>query len=1366
MSYKSEVTFELRNAETLELESTWSGLNTVLQGRGLDLLKVGYELFPAFLGGTQWYTGGGNTGYATHSRLYMYTHDYSDNPGMFHYDNDHYYAADSATQLWAYVNSDVPYWEATFRFNAPTTDKVWKGAGLNVDLTHIRVNPHCIQTTVQVLDVRYRLFRQEALTDSDSTFIETEAAKEYFRNFSRQNNSLDNDYEHKMMVSPFKLNYGIQKWYMRSWDGKSKSDNEHRRSSFSYDKRQGKLYQNFIINKTEHVGVIYNSGIIGGTNYRQTFSRHNINYTAATGTSTVHHHNINSTLPYEDIDNLSSSPGTMLITDARAEKHIPEFIQIHYHDSGDVGETKYTIRKQHIIGYSGNNYKRSGRAASVNLGAMQGFNIMGNVQTNDVHGASTHLSRANVVELSPEEWVYYSRGGVSVVNVAEDKSVNFDSENYNFTASSIIEVTVDTDNRIIYVSCGATGLWKIEDPWGTPMVTNLSGGGLPIGSAIHIDVGYQGRVWAYFDGNLAYSDDYGTSWISNNPFTGTFSYTELTGEDEWGRCRDMVCDRVDPGHIVGLVLDNLRTDTDSLRILFYHARDLNYVQSVGDFNRYRNMYTLDTYSYSDGSDGVGLLGSTEYSKGLLKCAKRNSLWTLTVADDWNDDVYSNSYSINAYTGTNRGAIRGTYRYTASGFMYDNFDAPTYIYSDGVYETKVHASNKSVTADDDFVVHYKNDCQRHYQIINSESDPSYRGMVMNSAIGALNLGHAEEGRGSSISFLDRFDGPWGGKNTYFEDMSWSEYVWKADESKFVSKTDWMQDAVDSGSNSNNFHAKRKNFRPNEYKFRGRQYLDISEAAPDAGDTMTFITTYTSLSKSTQLIDPYGSILDIQLADHTEIRCYIQFSGDAFLHVQLPDGVWHTGVIPILADEEQRIGVVIDGTAVKVYIGGVADTGLDLVMDSIDFATVDTVVSGCMLKTKGYWTHKINPDHFLGATLSNMQVWDAGLTATDLQLDALDYAGLITPEIASGTNLRSRYLLSEPLDEARLTHTSKEIMVDGLEIQFIDGGEVGENSFTHTDYNTTTVCDGILSDNTNSFNFTTSTYIHPTDRKYSSLNNQSGISTVPDQAPEIQGAKLIFGSNGYYMNYIHGYAVHTYDSTYDLYNGRVTSYDRFDDEVMIEFQPHHEANYASIGFTALKLVDIAESRFRYSIRTNQNGFITVYENGVNVHADIAEYTVSSIFRIRRLTDGSFSLNVVDSDPGSPTFGDETELHTSAAVDVSPLFVGVLVYGYRSGFYNIRYTHTPRPGQAFIGHLIDTTGIYGEQFTATSSSAEDLLCKIDGVDTAVSILTSDDDIPMVALSAGEVRYYWTTGKIEFSVADYGKTLEFHTDAIYYPG
>ena len=118
------------------------------------------------------------------------------------------------------------------------------------------------------------------------------------------------------------------------------------------------------------------------------------------------------------------------------------------------------------------------------------------------------------------------------------------------------------------------------------------------------------------------------------------------------------------------------------------------------------------------------------------------------------------------------------------------------------------------------------------------------------------------------------------------------------------------------------------------------------------------------------------------------------------------------------------------------------------------------------------------------------------------------------------------------------------------------------------------------------------------------------------------------------------------------------------------------------------------------------------------------------------------------------------------LEPLFLGVYGYGYRSGFWNIRYTETPNENIAFIGSATDASGMFHEDYTACSSYARDIHVKIDGVDVAVSILSSDDNLALPTLSAGEVRYYWVAGKLEFSTADYGKSLEFYTDVCHYPG
>lgn len=1354
MAVTTEVIFELRNAETLEVEETFTKCNTILVGNGLNRLRVSRENYVSFL--TQDYWKYNLVTYAYNTQLYLCTHDYSANPGTYRYLAAHNVAANTMNQQWSYVDSSPPYWEASFRFNVPATEKIWKGATLHQDMTHIRINPPCVQSTTQVLDVRYRIFRDESLIDGDSTTLEENAGKFYFKNFTRTLTQNDTNSNHASIANAFKLNYREQTWIRSGYDNYDDRYSLHDRNGHTYDKRQGRYKNTFGISKGSQIGAIHNSLVMCG-DYGYTFSKYILNHSERV--STIHHHSVTSDKPYEDIDNLSSSGGLPTVINNAVDNGLPEFLQVHYVGDGQVGVSKYMLRSQRTIGTRGNSYNRSGKTASTNMGCLTGFSALGpgNHQTNTAHGCANHRFNTNKVELTPNQWVSYSRIGLTVTDFTNDLSVDFDPDNHGFTPTNISVVVTDFNTKTIYVACTGTGIWRITDPFGVPTVANFSPilNGIQAGGALHVDVGYNSRVWAYFDGDLMYSDDLGESWVSNNATNGLFSFAGLTGAGEWTRCRDMVCDRVDPGHIVALMIDSSHPSVARLRILFYHANDKSYVLSAGDFQKYQSQRDFGGSSYADGLGGSGPSGTSEYAKGMLKVSKRHSVWTLTAAAS-KGETYLSTYSINAYTGNHLHGLNSYYYYTstASGFMYDNFDVPIYQAGNS-FSRGVYTANRLLMDDVNFSAYRAADID-WFQTINSESTIECKAMVYNAWIGAAGNLVFRDAQVDNISFIDRHGGGFNLKNSRFEDMAWNEYVWNG--SSFVNKATWMQDAVDSTGTHN---ATRKNFRINSYMFYGRQYLDITGNAPTV-DKITMVATYTPITKPDQGYDNHHTLFDMQFSDKDWFSLYTREDATTIktIRINALNNEVFQGTTILDDNVTYRIMLTIDGTSAKVYVNGILDIDMTL-SQAPNFSIIDILAIGAHTKIDNYWTYLPHPELFLSGEVLNIQVWDDALTQIDATNDAADITGIVAPEFAALTALTGHFQMNEPLSEARTTHSTQLPLTGDLEISFTDA-PTGQ-SFTDTDYHTMTVCDGILSDNTNSFNYTLDSYIHPTDRKYSVLNNQKNPAVVPNTPVEVVGAKMMFGTDAYAISTLHGYAVSTYDGITTSQYGRVTSFNRFDGEVMIEFQPHHETNYASIGFAPLKMLVSEESQLKYSVRTNSNRFISIYEDGVNISPDIAPFTVDSVFRIRRLVTGAFSLHSVE-----PTTGVETLIHESSVGHIyqGPAFVGILAWGQRGGFYNIRYSCTLRNNLAFIGHLTDATGIYHEDFTATSSRADDLKMNIDGVDIAVSILSADDLDNMIPLSAGEVRYFYNMGMLEFSTADFGKPLQFYTDVIHYPG
>ena len=1350
----TQIIFELKNASTLEVEETFEACNVILMKDGLQHIRTSKEDEVPFLGKDFWNTH--NPGNAFHSRLFLSIHDYAANAATYRYTALHLHGADATVQNWAYVDATPPYWEATYRFNVPATQREWKGATLAGGLTYLRITPACIQSSSQVLDVKYRIFRAEAHIDSESTDMEYAAAVHYFRNFTQGLvTTSDNSYE--ALASPFTLGYRPQNWFSTTDEGFFSNLNTQSRDSETYDVKQGRRTQAFTVGKTDMVGIIHNSLRVAGSTNTQSFSRHDMQHTD--NVSTVHHHSGLSNKPYEDIDNLSSSGGLPVVVNPRTVKKLPDFIQIHHTTSGQVGTSRYLLRHQHTLGYPGNNYNRTTRLASVNMGFAEDFPELSALPypTNDAHGCLNHGFAVNKVEFSPEQWISYSKTALTVTDFLDDVSIDFDAAHFGFTPTNIVSVSVDHALDIIYIGCSTTGVWKIEDPMGAPVVQNFTSAlnAIQAGGVMHLDVGYNSRVWAFFDGDLMYTDNQGGFWASNNAVNGRFSFSGLTSAGQWTRCRDMVCDRVDPNHVVGLVLDHNHPLVTRLKVLFYHFTPLpkSYVMSTDDFHQAYNDRNTSTLLFSDGFGGFSTHGTNNYRKGMLNVSKRHSVWTMT-ASVVADQTQSNMDTINAYTGDTGLHLNPLYTVggTPVGFMYDNFDTPVFL-SGALGTSHVCKANRSLMADNDFSS-IRPSLRHNFQLVNSESNRDYKSLVYNAYIGGIKTTTEQEALVDSLSFMDKGDTAYGVKDSLFEDLAWSEFVW--DGSVFVNKAVWMEDAIDSTGTRNGI---RKNFRAGSLMFSGRQYLDVTGNAPTGG-TGTFIATITPAAKVDQSFDPNHTLFDMQFDIQEAITLNIRENAVRKLHVKSQYGESFLGSATLADGVQYRIMMVLNGTSLKVYLNGVLDIDESIVLAPI-FGGTDYISVGARTKMEEYWTHLPHPDSFVSGEILNVQVWDAALTQADATADALLPLGLVVPAVAATTDITGNFAMTDIIVEDHLSHIASEAMIYGLDVAFTEAA-TGQ-SFTEGDFHTLTACEGLLSDNTNSFDYALASYIHPTTRKYSVLNDQPNPTVVPAGVVTISGAKLQLGTDPFAIAALNGVAVTTSPGVGAAQYGRVTSYDRFDGEISFEFQIQHEDSLASIGFCSSPVTVSAETELIYSIRSRTDGTIDVYEDGIQVSSGIANYTVDSIFRMHRLPAGTFEFSSIN-----PISGDVTLLHESTITHIygGSAFIGVITWGKCSGFCEIRYTATMRPGVCYIGSFTNSTGMYSDKFTATSNREEDLRIRIDAVDIAVVIEDFDSVAPPMALTAGQARYYPNSGLVEFSTADFGKDLEFYTDAIYYPG
>lgn len=131
-----------------------------------------------------------------------------------------------------------------------------------------------------------------------------------------------------------------------------------------------------------------------------------------------------------------------------------------------------------------------------------------------------------------EEIFMYDRKGITRINLFTSEFITWDAFSINtLTATKIKQISFDIPNRYIYIACKATGLYRINN-------INNSVEHLVIEPCHAVDVGYNSKVFAIFDGRLSNSDNWYTplplltkgingSDIGTNSFTKDWDYVHF-----------------------------------------------------------------------------------------------------------------------------------------------------------------------------------------------------------------------------------------------------------------------------------------------------------------------------------------------------------------------------------------------------------------------------------------------------------------------------------------------------------------------------------------------------------------------------------------------------------------------------------------------------------------------------------------------------------------------------------------------------------------------------------------------------------------------------------------------------------------------
>lgn len=442
----------------------------------------------------------------------------------------------------------------------------------------ITLDPPCIQTTSEILDIYYRIVfpsnTASALTNvgrdvynylsvfssypSGSTLVSIGDGHMIFDQFPTST----------AFNSKFNNLFGIACWIsLNTGSDGSMYPSFRDNSPASVNVRDLAASRTINWDLNTHVGAILTTARSGlfDSDYGQqrmivTTLSHDILKPGSSTIQPVHGHSSTGTRPFLDTSALASGSGRVIPISTTAQSSFPEMYRINITASGNVGTATYKFDVRHHNGFVGNTYINRGipiphvhgqgqytQSADV---INQSSSIVGGhgllpttlseytLYTNDLNWKS-HAKR-----YSDDVMMLADTNGVTKVKISDHTYVaNFDSTTTpQLSVTNIRQINRDAVGNI-WVACADTGLWKISADDSTVQRMTIAG---VTDTNCHAVDASNTHVWAVMNGGLVSSTDGGTNWTIYHSTTPTvFSWAGIT-DNNWA---DVAFIKVNPTHV-------------------------------------------------------------------------------------------------------------------------------------------------------------------------------------------------------------------------------------------------------------------------------------------------------------------------------------------------------------------------------------------------------------------------------------------------------------------------------------------------------------------------------------------------------------------------------------------------------------------------------------------------------------------------------------------------------------------------------------------------------------------------------------------------------------------------------------------------
>lgn len=1061
-------------------------------------------------------------------------------------------------------------------------------------------------------------------------------------------------------------------------------------SEGTFDRKRDKVRYENSFSDAENVGVIFGSigwagRLISATSLRT------VGWSPATPDDfpnkpiqVIHNHNAAADKPFLDTLTLASGQGTFTLDGSSwtgKDTEWPQFWRIDIVNTGDVGTSRYFLRRKDFIGYTGNDY------SSPQVRPLPWFTT----ETKETFDGPGNDPDFTMVEYDKHKVIVWdgdpttARNGITIVDLITGAYTVFDGSSSPVMAAAFItQIEVDA-NKDIWVADRTQGLFKITDPLGSPSVSLISltaPNGSPPDTiddtkCYGVAEGNSGSIWAMFEGTLAKTTDGGTTWTHHYPGSlgggdgPNFDFSAVTSSN-WGSVQWLEVDR----------------DTSQNELGFMYAHNPSGKDAtIGWWSEAGTSYT-----------GPVLAGNTLLENGggsipnKFRVSKQGGFWAGVRGFPFVGRIGKYTWSTASEDELNAGGNHNFDGKSGPLFVQDYYGNPFVIgqgFRVGGQPVVPSFFDKRGTAGQDyFNFRFANRGPRF------AFEENTNGLMMRFASGNLiNGGRVDQNvwlecvprQQSAARYPDIPDGdPLNVEDSPLYEFVWQEYRYNP--GSMMWELNYHTTATDSSLAGNTFHAARHRFYVENHYFNGRSAIDASAALAGnfTADDMTLLATVDWETKSEHRQNTEGQVV-FALSDGTlrdQVALYITDDHDAVGSVILrvtgqSDHVF--GASPTAGPAtNHRVALVISGTSATCYVDGSA------------LGSAATIPAGTVSGASKLWVGATTSDYVYGVydhikgTLSNVQVWNVPYTGGDITSDHTagdPWSGVVAP--GGGTenpNLVARYELTQSLAglETKTTHVGAETLLDGITIAFANGAS--SPAFVDTNYYTFGVLDGILKDNSNSFDLKFEWHYRPV------IYEETDIEDTVN-APNPGGSPVISASGGSYTDTNITWRndpskrVNTANRTANIISSTTETFVSF--QRMPSGSVHYfewKVPYATMG-CYVGVTGSPPDGLPYSFHFRADNDFRIRELGVDVITGLT-YNAGDTFKIQRDGVGNITW-----------WQNGGLLHTSSSPELAPYLWGRFrnLSNSRSAIYDMKMVYIREPHILDLGNSVTLTGKY---------------------------------------------------------------------------